>query len=460
MPFQNGVFQADTLDSLRARFSQTLREQFGEDMDLSPESVLGALIEGHSRSMRDLFEQMENVYNSFFIRTATGSSLDQLALVTARMPAQFATGTLSFTLRASSTLSIMATDVVASSPNGITFQAIDDLVIASSDSRTTHTLGVRATTSGIGGNVNDNTLIAFGPLSPTDGSVTNLTNTSFMGGAAAETDDVFRARILRLNQEGFSSSAESIRDNVLRISSVGQVRVHENRTNLVDTASVPSHSVEVVARVSDTTNAAVLNEIAVAIYERVAAGIGTYSRTNNTVTIPDINTTANNISNVSISFSLVSTVPVSIIVRLPVNDNVWEANRVANELAIRQRIHRYIGGTVEGVTYDGVDIGEPINSWTIEGLVFEQGASLNANGEIVFAQGASLPGVIGPADVFIERNQQRTTRASFSVPSGQPPFPDQTVYPSAGGASTTGANRALELEVRSYDNIVIETFEP
>jgi len=83
------------LDDAKTEMETYLRTVYGNGVNLLPTSVLGQLVGMIAEREALLYELMEEVYNSFFPRTATGVSLDNVSSITAikRLEATKGTGT-------------------------------------------------------------------------------------------------------------------------------------------------------------------------------------------------------------------------------------------------------------------------------------------------------------------------------------------------------------------------------
>lgn len=82
-------FALKRLEDIREEMRTTVRDQFG-DVRTDPESVFGQIIDIFASREADWWEQLENVYNSNFPKTASGVSLDNAVSLTGtvRTPAQ------------------------------------------------------------------------------------------------------------------------------------------------------------------------------------------------------------------------------------------------------------------------------------------------------------------------------------------------------------------------------------
>jgi uncharacterized phage protein gp47/JayE len=71
-------FNRKRLADIKTELETSYKLIFGDNIDVSPQSVFGQIIGIHSEREADLWEQSENVYNAFYPNTAQGVSLSNL----------------------------------------------------------------------------------------------------------------------------------------------------------------------------------------------------------------------------------------------------------------------------------------------------------------------------------------------------------------------------------------------
>lgn len=99
MPIVNGNYRQLTADEIRTALEDELRNEFGEDIDLTESSVFSTLTEVLATVLSDNQEQsLEDVYRAAFLDTATGVDLDRVVEIIGiqRRPAIHATGVVRF----------------------------------------------------------------------------------------------------------------------------------------------------------------------------------------------------------------------------------------------------------------------------------------------------------------------------------------------------------------------------
>lgn len=91
-------FRAKRLDDIKTEVEASLREAFGDSINLLPSSVLGQLVGIQSEREAALWELAEAVYNSQYPLTAEGTTLDNVVSITGitRQPGVKSTATLQF----------------------------------------------------------------------------------------------------------------------------------------------------------------------------------------------------------------------------------------------------------------------------------------------------------------------------------------------------------------------------
>lgn len=71
-------FNRKRLADIKAELEASYKLIFGDNIDVTPQSVFGQIIGIHSEREADLWEQSEFVYNAFYPSTAQGTSLSSL----------------------------------------------------------------------------------------------------------------------------------------------------------------------------------------------------------------------------------------------------------------------------------------------------------------------------------------------------------------------------------------------
>ena len=240
------------------------RNLFGQGVNLAVNSPLGIIIQLTSWPLSLLWSALEKIYNAYYILTATGQDLDNLAknIGITRILAAKATGEVEFT--GDEGVSIPEGFLVETdSDPEIQFETTGETTI---DETLTTTVEIIAVEAGSSSNVSANTITEIvNPISGLD-SVSNNDPTS--GGRDRENDTQFRRRYLDSLDRPGGSTTNSIRANVLEETEATACIVLENITPEENEEGLPPKSFEVIALGGTAAN------IAIAIFdEKKPAGI-------------------------------------------------------------------------------------------------------------------------------------------------------------------------------------------
>lgn len=172
------------------------RGQFGVTVDLTVTSPLYQFLCTVAEQKAALWDLMEDIYYSGFVNYATGTSLDELALVIGitRLPAIHATGTVTFSAYGAVTnpLLIPAGVVVENADGSVQFETTGAATIAIG--QVTADAPIRAIIGGIAGNLSAGMINA---LVSTRNGIKSVANTNAStGGVNVESDAALRARIV------------------------------------------------------------------------------------------------------------------------------------------------------------------------------------------------------------------------------------------------------------------------
>jgi uncharacterized phage protein gp47/JayE len=100
MPIENGDYTPTTEEQISQLLEQfaTDEDNFGNDIDLTPNSVFSSIFDTVSKTQASLEDDISDVYDSAFLDTATGEELDRVVEITGvqRRDAQRATGHIEF----------------------------------------------------------------------------------------------------------------------------------------------------------------------------------------------------------------------------------------------------------------------------------------------------------------------------------------------------------------------------
>ena len=257
-------FNLKRLDDIRSEMQAEAKTLFGDNIDVSANSVLGQLIDIFADRLETQWLLAQGVYFSQYPQSAEGTSLDNVASITnvTRLPASKSGAIITITGVATTLVSAGFRVSVAGNPNAI-FETIQDYTIEGGG---TVDATVFATVTG-------ETIANAGTLTVIETPVAGVTSTTNAAdadiGRDIETDADFRLRRTTLLQRQGSATVGGIRSNVAAVVDVTQVIVIENDTDVTDGGGRPPHSFETV--VEGGADA----DIAEAIFEAKAAGIQT-----------------------------------------------------------------------------------------------------------------------------------------------------------------------------------------
>ncbi|WP_018250309.1 baseplate J/gp47 family protein [Orenia marismortui] len=343
-------FKRKTREDIENDMKNTARNLFGDDINLKENSPLGLLITLISYALALVWKALAGVYNSAFLDTAVGKSLDYVGqyIGVKRKPAAKAVGEALFTGQADEVI-----------PNGFRISTDTDPKIIYETTRSgiieqdgTITLPIKAVEAGEDYEVVQNQLTEFINPSPFVYEVTN--NEPTYGGQDRESDYEFRQRYKESITLSGASTIDAIRSAIYEVAGVRSVYIRENHTmDIMD--GLPPKSIEAVVLGGAEAS------IGKAILDSKAAGIETAGAY--TVDVQD-----NAGNNRSISFSRPTSVPIYVDVSL----NISPVYPVDGDIQVERAIIKYIGGTDrDGNTHPGTNVGEKVIHSRIIGEIYK-----------------------------------------------------------------------------------------
>lgn len=323
------------------------RELFGEDADLSDRTPLGKFIYLQAQQRAEDNELAEHVYNSRFVDTSEGTTLEgNVKPFVKRMKWLKAKGTVIVDLNKGAKVNV---GDLFRTPYNVYFKALDS-ISALEDGN--YQLTVEALEYGVIGNVEPNDINII--VNPQNG-INSVTNPdAFLNGQDEESDEELQDRYYASLGKLGARRIESIEANVLdEVEGVRSCRVIENETMEVDEDGRPPKSFETVVLGG-------LDElIARKILELKPGGIQPYGST--VVEITDNRGIAHHIG-----FTRAATVSIFVKVNVRKGSN-YPLN---GDEQVKQQIVRYVGGTYENATYDGVGMSEDVILARLESRLF------------------------------------------------------------------------------------------
>lgn len=237
-------FKRKRLAELHAEFTAKLRAIFGQDIDLSSNTMDGQHIAIFVEAIADSDELAELTYQSFDPDLASGASLSRLVKLNGIERSQGSYSIAELTLTGKPNTLIPKGSIVKNSNGSLKFYTISDARIAVDG-----TTVVSAAPSEPGPILaGANTLTVKPPLYGWE-SVTNINPVTV--GKQRETDQQLRLRRRDSVSKGNRNMIESLWSALADLDGVIDVAVIENRTNKNNSNGMPPHSTQAVVKGGD-----------------------------------------------------------------------------------------------------------------------------------------------------------------------------------------------------------------
>ncbi|KRL81816.1 baseplate J/gp47 family protein [Ligilactobacillus equi] len=260
------------------------RELFGETAQTHTRSVGGIIIRILAFCLNQIYMLAEKVYNSQFVDSASGATLDQLAANVGlhRLPAQVGIGTITIYGKAGYTVS-----------SGTLFKTKDDLMYVTTEDITLEDSGEKSMSipgygtisanegnlgtgvshllyaDKLGADYNKSGEYTAEQVTPVE-QILYATLTDVIGGTGIETDDNLRNRITLANNMDSSSPYNGVITAIRKVNGVKTVKIISNDTMENDPkTNTPAKAIHIYV------NGGYKDDIAEAIFKSVAAGINT-----------------------------------------------------------------------------------------------------------------------------------------------------------------------------------------
>lgn len=256
-------FEAKTYEEILADIEAEQKARLGENLDVSPDSVLGQINAIFARQQALTWELLGAIYAAQYPDSANGFALTSLAALTGTTRRAATPSTVLATVTIDGGTSFAAGDLVAfvaGSPEELWENT--DAVANPGGSPDSYDIEFHSQSTGAI-RANAGTLEEMVPVVGWT-AITNVLDADL--GSAEETDSELRVRREQEIAASGASTVEGIRADVLEVADVETVTVLENDTDAtVD--GIPAHSIEVLVRGGDDA------DIAAAIFASKAAGI-------------------------------------------------------------------------------------------------------------------------------------------------------------------------------------------
>ena len=321
----NGI-TIDSLEDLITKYSDTLRDIYGSDIVLDPESPDGLLVNFLAQVTRDASEFAVKLYNAESINSAIGSLLDQKVawFALTRKPASYSYVNVNITTI--NNVNLVGMDSNTNPPPNIyTVQdnAGNNYYLASSVSlsaNTTTACSFRAENSGA-------VLVGAGTITTPvsyNQYITTINNPSsqYITGSEEESDTELKWRLKNsyyLPSQGF---CDSLKATLLTYDDIEDAFVKDNPTNTTDAYGISPYSVWVIVDCPD--NSQTEQEIGDSFALQNTVGTPTYYQPNtySTIDVASLtNTSASSITLVGIDGAIV--IPAGCLTLKDSNDNEY-----------------------------------------------------------------------------------------------------------------------------------------
>lgn len=340
-------FTRPTYDDLVEQYATKWRELFGATAQTNSHSVGGILIRILAFFTAQLYQLAEVVYNSQFVDSASGTTLDQLAnnVGLTRRAESTAIGSVKFVGKAGF---VVPEGTMVQTSDGLYYVTTEEITLKDTGANTytasgqTFTLqdvnvGVGASdllyANGAGAKYNRTTPEAASQATPVE-DIIYCEVSNLEGGADIESDEALRQRIELANQATPSSPYNGVIAGISQVSGVRSVRVIANDTMQDDaTTNTPAKSLHIFV------DGGSKDKIGGAIFDTVAAGVATTGEQS------VIQTDTAGVQH-TVKFDYPTRVPVYVKLTLTTNDDYT----TDEEAQIKQLLCDYVNGVGMGKT--------------------------------------------------------------------------------------------------------------
>ncbi|MED4455895.1 baseplate J/gp47 family protein [Metabacillus fastidiosus] len=336
---------ADIINEMEAK----AKELFGENINTRSYTPLGIILRIVAWFLAGLWDGLEKVYNSRFIKKAEGVSLDYHGgnQNLPRNPADYSYVRLAFTGKPNYVIGI---EERFNTKSGIYFMLIESVTLDVSGNGSGEAVSVET------GRLNDvaaNTIVE--QAEPIEEIYTVINPEPSRGGADREEDHMYKQRLLQSNEGSGKSTPNAIITALLNTPSVRAVNVIFNNTNEIDVDGNPPKSVHAYVLGGTKEN------IAASLLDSVAGGIETVGQQQ--VVVQDL-------SGEDHLFRFDYAEVLQIYVRLAITPN---SNFNVNDIEqIKSNIIKKIGGVdIDGTIQNGLKMGEDVILSQLYGIAYQ-----------------------------------------------------------------------------------------
>lgn len=223
---------SDLVDEMEEKF----KELFGADINLASYTPLGIIMRVMAFFYAMIWDAIEKVYNSRFIKKSDGVSLDYHGSDkrVLRNPASNAYVTLKFV---GTPNYIIQAETIARTEGDVQFATLEDVTIGLDGTATVQAISVE---TGGYNNVLPQTITY---LLEADENITSVTNEMKAdGGADIESDASYQSRLLRINESNGKATMTAVETALNNVVGVRSANIVTNRTMEVDAQGNPPKS--------------------------------------------------------------------------------------------------------------------------------------------------------------------------------------------------------------------------
>jgi uncharacterized phage protein gp47/JayE len=249
-----------SFDETKKRVEDRFKSYFGENLDVSPNSPTGRMIDLFASLTDDVLQGLQALFDATSPDNAQGVYLDNLAALKgfARKPGQKASGAATVTGVAGTSI---PSGFLVQDQDDNKYQTLEIFVVEVSGEVLCNFFAVEAK------KLNDPTELQISTPVKDINSVSNFSN--FFQGQDAERDYIFRTRIQKDFSAGTSTDL-ALRSKIISVSSVSQCLVVSNRENSV-VDGMPAKSVNVFIYPTLEPDSEI--EVAEIIFNNIPVGI-------------------------------------------------------------------------------------------------------------------------------------------------------------------------------------------
>jgi uncharacterized phage protein gp47/JayE len=261
-------FKRKSREEIKEDMGRIAQYLFGNDINLNQDGPFGKIINLVSLKYANKWRELENVYNSHYVQTASNAQLDEVCqyIGISRQEPSKAVGQITIYGDEGAIIS-PGFNVETNEPNPKVFETInsDDEQIGSSGELT---LEIRAVEAGKESNVASGEITEV--TNPISGVDSVLNNTGTAGGRNLESDSELRQRYIESIDKPGGATVNSIRATVLDETDAIACLVMENTDFETDADGLPPKSFETVVLGGQDSN------VAESIFSVKPAGIQAY----------------------------------------------------------------------------------------------------------------------------------------------------------------------------------------